>query len=209
MVSRNEVTFEPGLPVTRPECTVFDLVVDDEDLSLVSGVLGDSRYLGFDYWKLQGLLEDHYGKERGRAIYHGLMENSGLLGNLAPVLSPCNQCIPCSKQMRHRPSLALNTHKVRRVMAPSSVNGYNYGHNNSKLRGATMVAVTVGLAEAKNNFSKVTAEVNRTGRPVTVLKNNKPWVVIQPASLVVKDDAVDVAVDFMDEYADVFSELAK
>ncbi|AWA43287.1 type II toxin-antitoxin system Phd/YefM family antitoxin [Trueperella pyogenes] len=72
-----------------------------------------------------------------------------------------------------------------------------------------MVAVTVGLAEAKNNFSKVTAEVNRTGRPVTVLKNNKPWVVIQPASLVVKDDAVDVAVDFMDEYADVFSELAK
>ncbi|AHU90659.1 type II toxin-antitoxin system Phd/YefM family antitoxin [Trueperella pyogenes] len=72
-----------------------------------------------------------------------------------------------------------------------------------------MVAVTVGLAEAKNNFSKVTAEVNRTGRPVTVLKNNKPWVVIQPASLVVKDDAVDVAVDFMDEYADVFSEFAK
>ncbi|WP_406710168.1 type II toxin-antitoxin system Phd/YefM family antitoxin [Trueperella pyogenes] len=72
-----------------------------------------------------------------------------------------------------------------------------------------MVAVTVGLVEAKNNFSKVTAEVNRTGRPVTVLKNNKPWVVIQPASLVVKDDAVDVAVDFMDEYADVFSELAK
>lgn len=72
-----------------------------------------------------------------------------------------------------------------------------------------MVAVTVGLAEAKNNFSKVTAEVNCTGRPVTVLKNNKPWVVIQPASLVVKDDAVDVAVDFMDEYADVFSELAK
>lgn len=60
-------------------------------ISLVSGGLGDSRYLGFDYWKLQGLLEDHYGKERGRAIYYGLMENSGLLGNLAPVLSPCNQ----------------------------------------------------------------------------------------------------------------------
>ncbi len=45
-----------------------------------------------------------------------------------------------------------------------------------------MAALTLGLAEAKNNFSKVTAEVNRTGRPVTVLKNNKPWVVIQPAS---------------------------
>jgi antitoxin Phd len=70
-----------------------------------------------------------------------------------------------------------------------------------------MAAITMGLAEVKNNFSKVTAEVNRTGRPVTVLKNNKPWVVIQPASA--SADAVDVAVDFMDENSEVFSELAK
>ena len=73
------------------------------------------------------------------------------------------------------------------------------------------MAITMGLAEAKNNFSRVTAEVNRTGRPVTVLKNNRPWVIISPA--VTSDDkarsAVDVAVDFMDEYADVFEELAK
>ena len=72
-----------------------------------------------------------------------------------------------------------------------------------------MPAVTMGLAEAKNNFSKVTAEVNRTGRPVTVLKNNRPWVVIQPAAGAAQTDTVDVAVDFMDEYADVFRELAK
>lgn len=70
-----------------------------------------------------------------------------------------------------------------------------------------MAALTMGLAEAKNNFSKVTAEVNRTGRPVTVLKNNKPWVVIQPAAKTT--NAVDVAVDFMDEYSQVFKELAK
>lgn len=76
-------------------------------------------------------------------------------------------------------------------------------------KGAPMPAVTMGLAEAKNNFSKVTAEVNRTGRPVTVLKNNRPWVVIQPAAEATRTDAVDVAVDFMDEYADVFRELAK
>ena len=67
------------------------------------------------------------------------------------------------------------------------------------------MAVTIGLAEAKANFSRVTAEVNRTGTPVTVLRNNKPWVVIAP----VECDAVDVAVDFMDEYAQVFEELAK
>lgn len=75
------------------------------------------------------------------------------------------------------------------------------------LRRFTMAALTMGLAEAKNNFSKVTAEVNRTGRPVTVLKNNKPWVVIQPASAA--SNTIDVAVDFMDEYSSVFAELAK
>lgn len=71
----------------------------------------------------------------------------------------------------------------------------------------SMSTLTMGLAEAKNNFSRVTAEVNRTGKPVTILKNNRPWVVIQPAQQ--SESAVDVAVDFMDAYADVFEELAK
>jgi len=61
----------------------------------------------------------------------------------------------------------------------------------------------MGLAEAKNNFSRVTAEVNRTGKPVMILKNNRPWVVIQPAQQAAS------AVDVMDAYADVFEELAK
>lgn len=63
------------------------------------------------------------------------------------------------------------------------------------------------LAEVENNFSKVTTEVNKSGRSVTVLKNNRPWVVIQPASAA--RDAVDVAVDLMDEYTDVFEEFAE
>ena len=63
------------------------------------------------------------------------------------------------------------------------------------------------LAEVENNFSKVTTEVNKSGRSVTVLKNNRPWVVIQPASAA--KDAVDVAVNFMDEYTDVFEGLAE
>ena len=46
---------------------------------------------------------------------------------------------------------------------------------------SSMSTLTMGLADAKNNFSRVTAEVNRTGKPVTILKNNRPWVVIQPA----------------------------
>ncbi|WP_455044451.1 type II toxin-antitoxin system prevent-host-death family antitoxin [Lancefieldella rimae] len=70
-----------------------------------------------------------------------------------------------------------------------------------------MSILTMDLAEVENNFSKVTTEVNKSGRSVTVLKNNRPWVVIQPASAA--KDAVDVAVNFMDEYTDVFEELAK
>ena len=61
----------------------------------------------------------------------------------------------------------------------------------------TMATFTIGLAEAKKNFSKLTAEVNRTGKPVTVLKNNKPWVVILPA-VSFAGDQEDVAVDLLD-----------
>ena len=70
-----------------------------------------------------------------------------------------------------------------------------------------MSILTMDLAEVENNFSKVTAEVNKSGRSVIVLKNNRPWVVIQPASAARK--AVDVAVDFMDEYVNVFEDLAE
>lgn len=72
-----------------------------------------------------------------------------------------------------------------------------------------MHATTIGLAEAKNNFSRVTAEVNRTDKPITVLRNNRPWITISPAAGIAKPDMVAVAVDFMDEYADVFDELSK
>lgn len=74
-----------------------------------------------------------------------------------------------------------------------------------------MSAITIGLAEAKNNFSCVTAEVNRTGKPITVFKNNRPRVTISPAQpqTVSSDSSTLVAIDFMDEYADVFEKLAK
>ena len=40
----------------------------------------------------------------------------------------------------------------------------------------------VGTREAKNRFSELTAEVNRSGAALPVLKHGKPWVGIQPAS---------------------------
>ena len=61
-----------------------------------------------------------------------------------------------------------------------------------------MATFTIGLAEAKKNFSKLTAEINRTGKPVTVLKNNKPWVIIQPASAI-GNESEDTVVDLLDK----------
>jgi antitoxin Phd len=46
-----------------------------------------------------------------------------------------------------------------------------------------MATMTVGLSEAKANLGRITSEVNRTGEPITVFKNNKPWVVIYPATV--------------------------
>lgn len=43
-----------------------------------------------------------------------------------------------------------------------------------------MTTLTIGMADAKTNFSRITANVNATGIPVTVFKNNKPWVEIRP-----------------------------
>ena len=81
-VGRDEVTFESGLPVTRSERTVFDLVADDEDFSLVADVLADAsrKYQDFDYGKLRGLLEGRYGEKRGCEIFRSLMDDAGLLG---------------------------------------------------------------------------------------------------------------------------------
>lgn len=81
-VARDEVSFTLGVPVTCPERTVFDLVADDEDLSLVADVLADAsrKCRDFDYGKLQRLLESRYGKDRGQATHQGLLEDSGILG---------------------------------------------------------------------------------------------------------------------------------
>ena len=41
----------------------------------------------------------------------------------------------------------------------------------------------IGLSRAKAEFNKVTAHANETGRPVTVLKRNAPWVRIVPLAV--------------------------
>ena len=84
--------------------------------------------------------------------------------------------------------------------------------------------LTVTASEARANFSKLGEEIARTGKPVTVFKNSKPWLVIAPAEKG-KDISVDLNAerelskdeqdllawthDFVEEYKDVFEALAK
>lgn len=45
-----------------------------------------------------------------------------------------------------------------------------------------MEELTATVAETRAHFSRIAAEVNATGKPVTVFRNSKPWVVIAPIS---------------------------
>lgn len=60
--------------------------------------------------------------------------------------------------------------------------------------------LTIGMADAKTNFSRITADVNRTGIPVTVFKNNKPWVEIRP--LAERDDFASLPKETLDAIAE-------
>ena len=43
-----------------------------------------------------------------------------------------------------------------------------------------MSELTATVAETRANFSKIASTVNALGKPVTVFKNSKPWVLIAP-----------------------------
>ena len=45
-----------------------------------------------------------------------------------------------------------------------------------------MSELTATVAETRANFSRVAGSVCETGKPVTVFKNSKPWVVIAPVN---------------------------
>lgn len=50
-----------------------------------------------------------------------------------------------------------------------------------------MTVLTATAAEARTNFSRIASAVSETGERVTVFKNSKPWVVIEPAGEVDAD----------------------
>ena len=45
---------------------------------------------------------------------------------------------------------------------------------------STALVREVPFTEAKNKFSALTADANRSGSPFVILKNNSPWVEVRP-----------------------------
>ena len=45
-----------------------------------------------------------------------------------------------------------------------------------------MTALTATVAEARNNFSRIADQVNKSGREVVVFRHSKPWVKISPVT---------------------------
>lgn len=85
-VRRDEVFFKNGFPVTLPERTIFDLVVDNEDQSLVVDALRDACHneRSFDVNKLKMLLVTRYGQEKGNEIFASLLADAGITGKERP-----------------------------------------------------------------------------------------------------------------------------
>lgn len=72
-----------------------------------------------------------------------------------------------------------------------------------------MATLTVGMAEAKTNFSRITANVNATGIPVTVFRNNKPWVEIRPLASDVGASLPKETLEALDEANDMLANPGK
>ena len=79
-VSRSQVAFVKGIPVTRPERTIFDLMLDNEDFSLIGNALHDAWYANrnFNFSVLEHLLKGQYKEEKASRIYRDLLSEAGL-----------------------------------------------------------------------------------------------------------------------------------
>ena len=82
LIPREDVSFADGLPVTRPERTIFDLVADSEDFSLVGDAFRDATTggVGFSVARLSELLVLKYGDRKAGRILDGLEAAAGVCG---------------------------------------------------------------------------------------------------------------------------------
>lgn len=72
-LSRSDVSFDVGIPVTRPERTLLDLVLDGEDPSLVALALADAQALtSFSPQRLEAVFTEECGARRGGELLQRL-----------------------------------------------------------------------------------------------------------------------------------------
>lgn len=57
-INAEDVSWEQGLPLTRPERTLIDLCLDSEDPSLIADAYRDARDIGLDYEHLGKLVRE-------------------------------------------------------------------------------------------------------------------------------------------------------
>lgn len=57
-INAEDVSWEQGLPLTRPERTLIDLCLDSEDPSLIADAYRDARDIGLDYERLGKLVRE-------------------------------------------------------------------------------------------------------------------------------------------------------
>lgn len=74
-VNRCDVSFERGFPVTCPERTILDLMIDGEDPSQVADAFADACHRAFDLDRFQSLCREHFGEGRGAAIFADLVSS--------------------------------------------------------------------------------------------------------------------------------------
>lgn len=79
-IDRKDVSVERGIPVTRPERTIFDIMLDREDPSLIVDALHDAANpnRSFNYARLQEMLVEKYGMAKGNFIFKSLLADSGI-----------------------------------------------------------------------------------------------------------------------------------
>ena len=79
-VARDEASFASGFPVATPERTIFDLVADDEDPSLVADALHDAcaGSRPFDFNRLEALIHGKYVMNKANRILTSLLADAGI-----------------------------------------------------------------------------------------------------------------------------------
>ena len=77
-IGRDDISFIEGLPVTKPERTILDLVLDNEDPSLIADALADAYEKTFDTNRLSKLFIDAFGKGKGEGMADALLSDAGM-----------------------------------------------------------------------------------------------------------------------------------